>query len=236
MIMKNSKLAKLAGAGALSLSAAVASLSAGVAWADADISVQTSGASEATANVDISVVVPQVLIFGVGAVGDDIAQLQWTVDNAAGVGVGDNQSYSGAPAPFTSPAPLSNTATAAVVANGGTGASAAGNQADLPVFLFSNSGSDVTITTYVEGGATGGGTTDALDHQTTAATIPISDFTGGDGGVINQPTLSNTSSDTTAHTGGIVNLADTWTYSYTPSTAPSAGTYEARITYVAATP
>jgi hypothetical protein len=231
MIMKNFKLAKLAGACALSLSA-------GVALADADIAVQPSGtALEATANVDISVVVPQVLIFGVGAVGDSIAQLQWTVDNAAGVGVGDNQSYSGATAPFTSPAPLSNTATAAIVANGGTGASAATNQANLPVFLFSNSGGNVTITTLVAGGATGTGTTDALDHQTTAATIPISDFTGDDGGVINQPTLSNGSTaDTLANGAGIVNLADTWSYSYTPSTAPSAGTYEARITYVAATP
>ena len=156
--MKNFKIARLAGACALTMSA-------GVALADADIAVQPSGtALAATANVDISVVVPQVLIFGVGAVGDSIAQLQWTVNDAAGVSAGNNQSYSGAAAPFTSPAPLSNSATAAIVANGGTGASAATNQASLPVFLFSNSGGDVTITTSVSGGATGSGTTDALDH------------------------------------------------------------------------
>jgi hypothetical protein len=213
------------------------SLSAGTAFGDADIAVQPSGTPlEATANVDLSVVVPQLLIFGVGAVGDSVAQLQWTVDNAAGAAIGDNQSYSGAAAPFTAPAPFSTTATAAVVANGGAGSSATGNQADLPVFLFSNSGSDVTITTAVSGGATGGGTVDALDHQSLAITIPISSFTGGDGGVISHPALSTTSSAITAHTGGIVNLADTWTYSYTPASVPAAGTYEARVSYVASTP
>jgi|GEM_PF-1798263 len=208
------------------------------AIADADIAVQPSGtALEATTNVDLCVEVPQILIFGVGAVGDDIAKLKWTIDNAAGVAVGNNQTYSGAAAPFTAPAPFSTTATASVVANGGTGASAAGNAANLPVFLFSNSGSDVSITTTVGGGATGTGTPDALDHDTVAATtIPISSFTGTDGGSITQPALSSTSTATTAATLGIVNLADTWTYEYTPAVIPISGTYEARVTYVAATP
>jgi len=229
--MIKNKFAKTAGVCLLSLSA-------GTAFGDADIAVQPSGTPlEATANVDLSVVVPQLLIFGVGAVGTSIAQLQWTVDNAASAAIGNNQDYSGAAAPFTSPAPFSTTATAAVVANGGAGSSATGNQADLPVFLFSNSGSDVTITTAVSGGATGGGTVDALDHQTLpATTIPISSFTGGDLGVISHPALSTTSSAITAHTGGIVNLADTWTYSYTPASVPAAGTYEARVSYVASTP
>ncbi len=219
-------------------SAGVLSAIASGALADADIAVQPSGtALQASANVDLCVVVPQILVFGVGASGDDVAKLRWTIDNAAGVAVGNNQSYAGAAAPFTAPAPFSTTAAAEVVSNGGTGASATGNQADLPVFLFSNSGSDVTITTSVSGGATGGGTVDALDHQTVAgASIPISAFTGGDGGVISQPTLSDTSSAATAHSGGIVNLADTWTYSYTPASIPAAGTYEARVTYVASTP
>lgn len=219
-------------------SAAALSFTSSVGLADADIAVQPTGtALQATANVDLSVVVPQILVFGVGAAGDDIASLRWTVDNAAGVAVGNNQSYGGAVAPFTAPAPFSTTATAEVVTNGGTGSSAAGNQADLPVFLFSNSGSDVTITTSVSGGATGGGSVNALDHQSIAgATIPITSFTAGDGGVITQPALSDTSSAATAHSSGIVNLADTWTYSYTPASIPASGTYEARVTYVASTP
>lgn len=206
--------------------------------ADADIAVQPVGtALEATANVDLCVVVPQILVFGVGAGTDDVAKLRWTIDNAAGVATGNNQSYSGAAAPFTAPAPFSAAATAEVVANGGALASEAGNQANLPVFLFSNSGADVTITTAISGGATGGGTVDALDHQSIAGTnIPISSFTAADGGSIIHPALTNASSAATAHTSGIVNLADTWTYSYTPATIPTAGTYEARVTYVASTP
>ena len=218
--------------GALLCAGAVNSL------ADADIAVQPSGtALEATANVDLCVVVPQILVFGVGAGTDDVAKLRWTIDNAAGVGLGNNQSYSGVAAPFTAPAPFSAAATAEVVANGGASSSEAGNQADLPVFLFSNSGADVTITTSVSGGVTGGGTVDALDHQSLAGrTIPISSFTAGDGGSIAHPALANASSAATAHTDGIVNLADTWTYSYTPASIPTSGTYEARVTYVASTP
>ena len=228
--MKMKNLAKVAGAGMLLAGS-------GLAVADADIGVQSTGtALQATANVDLCVEVPQLLIFGVGATGDNVAKLKWTMDNAAGVGTGNNQTYSGAVGPFTSPAPMATSATASVESNGGTGASAATNQATLPVFLFSNSGSDVTITTSVSGGATGGGTADALDHQTTAATIPISDFTAGDGGTISQPTLSSTSTSTVTAGGAIVNLADSWTYSYSPTVVPTAGTYEARVTYVAATP
>ncbi|MEM6708842.1 MAG: hypothetical protein AAF648_08665 [Pseudomonadota bacterium] len=222
---------------ALSITAAAA-IASTQAFADADIAVQPAGTGlAATANVDLRVVVPEILIFGVGAVGDAIAELQWTLDNAAAVAAGNNQTYSGASAPFTAPAPLANTATAAVVANGGTGATALGNQAELPVFLFSNAGTDVTITTTVGGGATGAGTVDALDNSTVAgATIPIASFTGGDGGGILQPALSSTASAATANVGGIVNLTDTWTYSYSPASIPPAGTYQARVTYVAATP
>ena len=206
--------------------------------ADADIAVQPVGtALEATANVDLCVVVPQILVFGIGAGTDDVAKLRWTIDNAAGVVAGNNQSYSGAAAPFTAPAPFSVAATAEVVSNGGTASSAAGNQADLPVFLFSNSGADVTITTSVSGGVTGGGTLNALDHQSIAGTtIPITSFTSGNAGSIVHPPLSNASSADTVHSDGIINLADTWTYSYTPASIPTAGTYEARVTYVASTP
>ena len=220
------------------LSAAALSLGASLANADADIAVQAAGTggAEATANVDLRVVVPEILIFGVGAVGDTIAQVQWTIDNAAGVGTGDNQTYSGTPGPFVSPAPFDSAATAAVT-NGGTGSSATNNQASLPVFLFSNNGQDVTINTTVAGGAAGAGTADALDNQTVAGTsIPIAQFLGGDGGVITQPALNSAGSATASPTAGIVNLSDTWTYEYTPASIPTAGTYAARVTYVVSTP
>lgn len=220
------------------LACAISALSATTnVFADADIAVQPTGtALEATTNVDLCVVVPRVLIFGVGAVADDVAKLRWTIDNAAGVAVGNNQSYAGAVGPFAAPAPLGTPAIAEVV-SGGPDVNLTDNIAELPVFLFSNSGADVEITTTISGGTTGGGTVDALDHSTLAATtIPITSFTAGDGGLITQPALANAQVATTAHTAGIVNLADIWTYEYTPASIPTSGTYEARVTYVAATP
>ena len=206
--------------------------------ADADIAVQPVGTpTEATTNVDICVVVPEILIFGVGDVGDAIAKLRWTVASADGTLTGNNQTYSGDRGAFTAPAPFSTTVLAEVVSDGGPGASAAGDTANLPVFLFSNNGTDVTITTSTSGGATGGGTADALDNVNVAGqTIPIGDFSQADGGSIIHPDLTTNSSDDTPHTNGIVNLADTWSYTYTPTTIPVAGTYEARITYTAAQP
>lgn len=228
--MKNHPLAKFATLGLLTLGSQFV-------YADADIAVQPVGtALQATANVDLCVVVPQILVFGVGDVGIDVAKLQWTIDSAAGALVGNNTTYSGAAAPFTAPAPFGTTATASVSNDGGTGV-AAGNQVDLPVFLFSNSGANVLITSTVSGGTTGGGTVDALDNAITGTSIPISSFTAGTGAVaIPQPALANNSSATATATAGIVNSADTWTYSYTPASIPAAGTYEARVTYVAATP
>lgn len=218
-------------------SAVALAVASGLVLADADIAVQPAGtAMAATANVDLSVVVPQILVFGVGAAGDDIASLQWTVDNAGGAAPGNNQSYAG-PVPFTAPPPAGSSATAAVLANGGIGSGASGNEATLPVFLFSNSDSDVSISTTVSGGSTGGGSVNALDNDTvTGATIPISDFLAGDGGQITQPPLDGTGAATTSPVGGVVNLTDTWTYTFSPTTSPAAGTYRARVTYAVSTP
>lgn len=229
--MKNKTLAKVAAVGLLTVGSQVV-------YADADISVQAVGtALQASANVDLCVTVPQILIFGVGAVGDNVAKLQWTIDNAAGAAIGNDTTYSGSSAlPFTAPAPFSTTATAAVSNDGGTGI-AAGNQVDLPVFLFSNSGSNVLITSSITAGPTGGGLPDLLLNATSGSTIPISSFTAGAAATaIPQPALANNSSSTATATAGIVNSTDTWTYSYTPASIPAAGTYEARVTYVAATP
>ena len=207
--------------------------------ADADIGVQDPGDPvEATTNVDLTVIVPEILIFGLGAVGDAVAEISWTLDNEEGVGIGNNQTYSGSPAPFTAPSPYDAVAQAAIEANGGTGSSAAGNTATLPVFLFSNNGSDVTITASISGGVSGGGTADVLEHSTLSNTIPIADFTAGQTGSILHPDISQGTGETadTPATSGIVNLAGSWTYSYSPSGTPVAGEYNGRVTYVAAQP
>lgn len=229
MISKN--LGKVAGIGLLLCSTQT--------FADADISVQTTANPlEATTNVDLCVVVPQILIFGVGENADLVAKLTWTHTNAAAGGIlgNDNETYNGALTPFTAPAPLNATANATITNDGGNGIATA-NVAELPVFLFSNSGEDVTITSTISGGVTGGGTVDALDHDTTAGlTIPISNFTSGASTIIPQPALTNNSTAVTAHTAGIVNASDTWSYTYANAAVPAAGRYEARVTYVASTP
>lgn len=205
-------------------------------FADADISVQPVGiANEATANVDLVVVVPKILIFGVGAVGTPVAKLTWS-NTVSGVASGtDNATYSGTiPSLTTAQQTSLYTTPVNVVLSDGTGTgTAATNTATLPVYIFSNSGSDVTITETITGDS---GTVDALDDSGAGSgTIPISEFTFANGvGSITNPHA--TGSGVTTHTSGIVNLAGTWTYQYVPASVPVAGTYEARITYVAATP
>lgn len=215
---------------------AVSMLAANSAWADADISVQPVGtAAEATANVDICVVIPEILIFGVGPVGDTVSKIKWTVGSADGYTDGNNQTYTDGLPAFTAPAPFGTTPVADIT-DGGAGSSAAGAVATLPVFLFSNDGTDVTISSTVSGGNGGGGTADVL-QSTAGDTIPISDFTSG-GASILHPAFESGGTQTadTPATAGVVNLNDTWTYEYSPTAIPVAGTYEARITYVAAQP
>lgn len=208
-------------------------LASGLVFADADISVQLPGnAAEATANVDIRVVVPEILIFGVGDVGNTVALLEWTAGSSQlpVVPAGSNNvTYTGAAAPFAAPAPFATVPTVAISNDGGTG-SVATNVATLPVFLFSNNGTAVTITTDSVGGGS-----DELDDGA-GNTIPISDFTGGQVGSILHPPLETGMSADTAATAGIVNLAGSWTYTYTPTVSPTAGSYNARITYIASQP
>lgn len=221
------------------IAASISALFSSHVYADADIAVQPSGtATEATANVDICVVVPEILIFGVGAIGTSIAKVIWTYAPASGTSGQNNVSYTDGLPPFTAPAPFTS-ALISSLTNGGTGATGTGlTTATLPVYLFSNNGTDVTITVDdISGGTGGGGTADALDPVTNGAgTIPISDFASGDGGSISHPSLTTGSTADTSETNGIVNLADTWTYAYTPGATPVAGTYDARITYIAAQP
>lgn len=198
--------------------------------ADADISVTTSGSSSATANVDISVVVPQVLVFGVGAFGTDIASLQWTLPDNAG-----NNPFPGAFPPSTAAA--FGDADATVLANGDAGAltaSATDNTATLPVYMFSNSGVDVNIA-YSAAGTGGASTANALTSATNSSSIPMSDFTLTDAGNIAHPNPSSASTTVTAG-GAVISTTDAWTYSFAPSATYLSGTYEGRITYVASTP
>lgn len=226
--MKKQTLAKVGVIGLLTVGSQVV-------YADADIAVQDAGATAlATTNVDLCVTVPTVLIFGVGDVGATVSKLNWTFDTVETTAANtNNQPYSGANS-FTGTDPFDSTVTAEITT--GVSGTESTNQVALPVFVFSNSGDSVLITSSVSGGPTGGPDADVLIDATTGTTIPISSFSAGASTAIQQPALVDGSTATVPHASGIVNTADTWTYSYSPSTIPAAGFYEARVTYVASTP
>ncbi len=209
-----------------------------LSFADADIAVQAAGVTAtAEASVDFCVIIPEILIFGVGETGDTISKIEWDVSPSGVLADTNNQTYGtgGAPVAITNPDPFGTTPTTSVTA-GVAGSSTSGAAATLPVFLFSNTGGDVTITSTVVGGNAGAS---ALEHDTiVTATIPTSEIVATDGGSIAHPTADFTT-DTVITGGAVINLTDTWTYTYTRvagSTTPVAGTYEARVTYVASQP
>ncbi len=92
-------------------------------------------------------------------------------------------------------------------------------------------GGNVTLSTALTNPASGlinGGNFIAWDEIDTA-----------DGGTMTAPTLQNgTVTDVvyTAGGNGVVNLSDTWTYTYANTTVPPDGTYTGTATYTAAIP
>lgn len=212
------------------------------ALADADIGIETDSTAanspQATANVDFCIVVPEVLIFGIGEAGDDISKICWNcgVDGfGAGstLNTGNNQSYDSTLPPFTDPAPFAS-ADVASVENGAV--DEGGAVASVPVYLFYNGGQDVTITVTTKG-KDGTGTQDQLDHQTTTDTIAVTEITPAiKSGDIPIPAALTTGTSSTYTNAGVINAKGEWQYTYAPATIPVAGTYEARATYVASAP
>lgn len=93
-------------------------------------------------------------------------------------------------------------------------------------------GGDVALNTALTNPASGlddgGGNFIAWDEIDTA-----------DGGTMTAPTLQNGGVATVTYTAaanGVVNLSDTWTYTYANTTVPGAGTYTGRATYTASLP
>lgn len=213
---------KLSRVGFIAVSAVAATLPSQL-FADADISVQSPAAAmQATANVDLVVNVPDILTFGVGDVGAAVAELTW--NTVGGVGNGNDQTYNATGAPASSEQ--------VSISNGGVGSTAVTNVATLPVFLYSNKGTNVTIAAAVLGAD---GTSDALDHTTLTDTIPMTDFALGQTGAnITHPTSA--SSTVVSPVSGIVDLTDAWTYEYNHNASRVSGSYLARITYTATTP
>jgi hypothetical protein len=111
---------------------------------------------------------------------------------------------------------------------GSGGDAAAGTGAN--VVVRSNSG-QITITPTNDGGSGGLGSGGAIS----LSEIDVS----SDNGALSAPTLSDaggTAATPTLSTGNVTDQTAVWTYSYANTTTPPSGSYDAQITYTAASP
>ena len=170
-------------------------------------------------NINLKVIVPEVLIFKVGDLGNTINTVTWTLSPSGFAPLQSDPDYSGS-VPFTA-----TDFDAPGVTNDET------NNADgvLNVYAFGNDG-DINITST----ATNGDTLDA----TSGETIPLSDISvTGDSHPTNGTSGLNGGTDgTVAAIARVAELNTTWEYAYVPTTTPASGTYDTVITYTASMP
>ncbi|HPE58988.1 MAG: hypothetical protein KDI15_06695 [Thiothrix sp.] len=106
----------------------------------------------------------------------------------------------------------------------------------LDVWAFGNTGGSLKLTAASTDFALEAGTGTAGGNKPKLSEITAVNTNGTTNG-ITHPTLTDasTSSDITLpHSNGIVSLKDKWTYTYTPTATPSAGTYNASVIYTLA--
>jgi hypothetical protein len=167
------------------------------------------GAGNASARLDLRVVIPRVLFLGVGS--------------GAALPLANNASINALTFDYTTN-PLDvgagPTALAASITNDGP--SPAGNA--IPVRVFGNDG-QITITATNPVNLTSG--TDSIPFtELTVATsngaLPAPGFSGG----TSQPTM----------VGRVTNQTANWQYAYANTTTPAFGNYSGRVTYTATMP
>ncbi len=200
----------------IALTAAVAGAILGPQFAAAESrwSVGTTNGLSAHADLKLKVVVPKIIILRVGDIGSKINEITWS---AIGTTATD-EVYNGSIPPTTTSVPFA-------VSDDETDADKEVDGA-VKVQVFGNAG-DVTLTS--------GATTDLSDGG--SLSIPITYFSASDTGSLTHPGLVN-GSTTLNNTNNIVNLSDTWTYTYNYNVAnpPAAGEYTTIITYTATIP
>ncbi len=170
---------------------------------------QLVNTGDATARLDLRVIIPRVLFLGVGTGAATPLATVATIDtltfdyttNPLDVGAGPG-AVAGA---ITSTGPTA-----------GTGS--------IPVRVFGNDG-QITITATNPASLTSGGNTipfTELAVTSSNAALPAPAFSGG------------TSLPTAA--GSVTNQTANWTYTYANTTTPAFGTYTGRVTYTATMP
>jgi hypothetical protein len=189
---------------------AAGAIAASPVWAESGL--DTTAPYSVAARHNFTVVIPAFLSFRVGTAGATI----------------DTITFSPTVAQLLAATPVAGT--------GGTGG---GGGSTTDVVLLSNAG-QVTITATNNSGGLGLSTGTAADGY-----INFNEITATSGNAaLTPPALSNAGGTTSTPTlnGGskVTNQSATWTYAYTNSTIPSAGTYggatSGQVTYTATAP
>jgi hypothetical protein len=199
---------------------------AGAAMAEQTIGIQTVAATPAiaTARVQVSVVVPKIVILRVGDANATIATVAFTVaPNGAPAGPGNSLAYTGAiPPVFTTTVATTNPTgtTGVLVADAWTNAT---NGASLTCALSAHP--TVGLTAFAIG-------------ATTAAGVPGTDTITVSGSVLGHPGANLTGCTGTPATAPIAKLSTltgTYTYGFTGAATTAAGSYGNTVTYTATT-
>ena len=185
-----------------------------LAQAEARWSVGGGAGLSAHAKLKLKVIVPRIVILKVGDLGATVNEITW---DATGTTATD-AIYSGNIPPTSSTLPFAVSDDESASNGGGA----------IAVQVFGNAG-DVSLTAVTT-------TPGVLTDGNTNYTIPLSDFSVASSTSTPHPLLDGPGVIITASSGIVNPGADTWTYSYTPSTTPAAGTYTTTITYTAANP
>ncbi len=199
---------------------------AGAAMAEQTIGIQTVAATPASARarVQVSVIVPKIVILRVGAADATQSTVEFTVGVSPAVtgAPGDNLAYTAGAIPpvFATTIATTNPATTAgvLVADAWTNAA---NNAQLTCALSAHP----TIATGFAVGAT------------TAAGVPGTDSITVAGSVLGHPGTSLTGCTTaaTAPIAKLTTLTGTYTYGFTDAATTAAGSYGNTVTYTATT-
>jgi len=191
--------------------------------AEAGISYTTGKTPTAvTADVKFKITIPKLMILRVGDWKEKVNTVEWTY--AFGSSLTDPTANADADENHW------NGANAITGVDSSTDDAADGSNGVLDVWAFGNTGSGLNLSVT--------STTPFADVVTGANRPKLSEITATNGGSIAHPALADSGSGaspvTLAATAGIVSLKDTWTYKYTPTATPAAGTYEATVTYTLA--
>lgn len=181
-------------------------------------------AAPVTANVNFEVNVAKIMLLRVGDWGDTANKISW--NNGFNSGLTDPKINTAATKDDWDKTATANQITAT---DDETETDKAGDGA-LKVAAYSNIGSDLTLRAVaVEFLPVGGGALPVGGPTLSNITVTNTD------GSISHPDFNDANGITLSPTAGVINLEDTWSYTYTPAANTAGGEYTASVVYTLAT-